>query len=131
MSMFINRFRQVHLFIFGGFAVAFSALTFWAVIHMSPGDWKDSRNHPYAATLLTICGPFTGAILRPYDPYSWEVARRLCPYCAAFILGGAFFQFVPLPFQRYEQGLRISIWVLGLLAWFGGGVVSLICAMGE
>jgi hypothetical protein len=118
---------KVHLRIFGGFALAFSALTFWVVLNMPPGDWNDWRGtHPYLATLLTFCGPFTAAILRPYAPDSWEAARRLFPCCAAFLLCGAFCQFVPLPFQRGARGLRVAMWVLGLLGWFAGGVLSLV-----
>jgi len=130
MSIFTSQFRRVHLYIFLGFAFAFSALTFWAVMHMSPGDWNDWRGtHPYRATLLTFCGPFTGAILRPFEPDCWRAARGLLLYCAPFLFVGVFSQLVRLPFQRGAHGLRIAVWVFGLLVWFAGAFLSLILAM--
>ena len=130
MRIFRQQFQRVHLHILCGFVVAFSGLTLWAVWHLPPGDWNDWRGtHPYRATLLAILGPFTGVILRPFEPYCWQVAWWFFPYCAVFLMAGGLFQFVPLPFQRGAQVLRLAIWVLGLLGWFVGGFLSLLCSM--
>jgi hypothetical protein len=130
MNIIAHRFRRMHFDIFLGFALVFSTLTFWAVMHMPPGDWNDWRGtHPYRAALLTICGPFTPVILRPFAPYCWEVAWWFFPYCAVFLFAGGLLQLVPFPFQRGARSLRISGWVLGLLGWFVGGFVSLMCSM--
>ena len=130
MDIIANHFRKVHIYIFLGFAIAFSALTFWAVMHMSPGDWNDLRGtHPYRATLLTFCGPFTGAILRPFQSDCWWFAGKLLLYCAPVLIFGVIFQLVWLPFRRGALVLRIAAWVLGLLGWFAGAACSLMYAM--
>ena len=130
MRMFAQAFRKIHCYILCGLGVPFSLLTLWVVLHMSPGDWNDWRGpHPYRATLLTITGPFTGAILRPFEPYSWKIAWGCFPFCAAPLLIGGLFQIIPLPFRRGAQGLRLTMWVLGLLGWFVGGFLSLICSL--
>jgi hypothetical protein len=100
------------------------------MMHMSPGDWNDLRGtHPYRATLLTFCGPFTGAILRPFEPDTWKAAYGLLLFCAPALGLGIIGQLVPLPFRRGARGLRIGAWVLGLLVWFGGSFLSLMMAM--
>jgi hypothetical protein len=130
MNIFINHFRRVHLYIFLGFALAFSIFTYYAVIHMSPGDWNDWRGtHPYRATLLTIFGPFTGAILRPFDQDCWQTSRGLLLFCAPLLVFGLLCQLVRLPFRRGAQALRIAMWVIGLLSWFAGSVLSLLVTM--
>ena len=130
MHILTQRFPRVHFYMLGGFTVAFSLLTLWAVSHMPPGDWNDWRGtHPYRATLLTISGPFTGAYLRPFEPYCWKIAWGFLPYCAAFLLAGGLLQIVPLPIRRGAHGLRVAMWGLGLLGWFVGGFLALMCSM--
>jgi hypothetical protein len=130
MDIITNNFRRAHLYAFFAVAAVGTALTFWAVMQMSPGDWNDSRGpHPYRATLLAVCGPFAGAILRPFEPYSLTIAFWLLPYCAACLIWGVFFQLVWLPFRRGAQGLRMVMGVGGLVGWFAGSVLSIIYQM--
>ena len=124
------RFQKAHLYTFLGLTAAFSALTLWIVLHQSPGDWNDWRGpHPYRAVIFTVTGPFTIAILRPFEPESWQLAWGLFPYCAALLLAGGALQVLPLPFQRGARVLRLTGWILGWLAWFAGGFLALLRAM--
>jgi hypothetical protein len=127
MSIIANQFQKVHLYIFLAFTVVFSALTFWALIHQSPSDWRD--NHNFTATLLTISGPFTGAIARPSETSCLRFAWGLFPYCAGILSLAVFCQSVRLPFKRGAKAMQIVVWVLGLVGWFGGGVLSLLFAL--
>jgi hypothetical protein len=122
-----NRLRRVHGFILLAFTLAFSALTFWGLSHQSVNDWRSNWN--FTATLFTISGPFTGAIARPSQSTCLEFAFKLFPYCAGFLLAGILCQVIPLPFRWGERFFRISMWVLGLTGWFGGGVLSLAYAL--
>jgi len=127
MSIFASQFRKVHFYILLAFAAAFSALTFWALIHQSPSDWRD--HHNFAATLLTVFGPFTGAIARPSETSCLRFAWGLFPYCAGILSLAVIFQFIRLPLKRGAKAMQIVLWVLGLLGWFGGGVLSLMFAL--
>ena len=127
MSLFANQFRRVHVYIFLAFAGAFSALTLWVLTRQSPSDWRHNQN--FAATALTILGPFTGAIARPSEPSCLKFAWRLFPYCAGILSLAAAFQFIRLPGTRVAQALQVVLWGIGLLGWFGGGVLSLMYAL--
>jgi hypothetical protein len=127
MKIFTSQFRKVHLYIFFAFSAVFSALTFWTLIHQSPSDWRE--NHNFTATLLTVSGPLTGAIACPSQTDCWRFGWRIFPYCAAILLFALFCQLVRLPSQRVAMAVRIAFWVLGLLGWFGGGVLSLLFAL--
>jgi hypothetical protein len=123
-NTFVPVFRKIHFYIFLAFDLAYSSLTFLAI---SPGDWSSWDSHPYRGILLTFSGPFSTAIFQPRDAH-WNTAWGLFPYCAPFLLWGIFCQLVRLPFQRDPQWVAIAMWVIGLLAWFNGGVLSLILA---
>jgi hypothetical protein len=53
-----------------------------------------------------------------------KFSLSLLPWSGACLAGGILFQIVPLPCQRFATALRLMMWCLGLLGWFGGGVVS-------
>jgi hypothetical protein len=123
-STFVPGFRKLHLYIFLAFDLAYSLLIFLAI---SPGDWRSWDSHPYRGILLTFSGPFSTAIIQPNAGH-WEAAWGLFPFCAAFLLWGIFCQLVRLPSQRDPQRVAIFMWVIGLLGWFNGGVLSLVLA---
>lgn len=127
MNLFANQIRKVHFYLLLAFVAAFSALTFWALLLQSPSDWRD--NHNLAATSLTVLGPFTGAIARPSQASCWRFAWGLFPYCAGILSLAVIFQFIRLPLRRGAKATQIVMWVLGLLGWFGGGVISLLFAL--
>jgi len=124
-------FKRVQLLMLCGFVLVFSAFTLFVVLHMRTGDWNDHRNHPILGVWLTISGPFIGAVIRPYDPYSVQMAWKIFPVCAAILGLGTIVQCIPLPFKRGAQGLRLGLWAISLLGWFAGGVLSIFCALGE
>jgi hypothetical protein len=117
-------FRKIHFYIFLAFDLAYSSLAYLAI---SPGDWNSWDSHPYRGILLTFSGPFSTAIFEPRAEH-WKAAWVLFPFCAPFLLWGIFCQLVRLPFQRDPQRVAIVMWVIGLLGWFNGGVLSLLVA---
>jgi len=123
-SAFARGFRRIHLYIFLAFDLAYSSLTCWAI---SPGDWRSWDSHPYRGILLTFSGPFSTAIFQPRAEH-WKTAWGLFPFFAPFLLWGIVCQLVRPPFQRDPQRVAIAMWVIGLLGWFNGGVLSLILA---
>lgn len=68
----------------------------------------------------------------PHDPIPKSLHQgppvrlplSLLPYCGAFLIAGTLPLFVKLPFQWGASALRMALWVLGLLGWFLGGIVS-------
>ena len=78
-----------------------------------------------ATTLGAVTGPFTGAIARQVQSCCVQFYFLLLPYCSACLFIGFAFQLVPFPVGRIERPARIVTWALGLLGWFGGGVLSL------
>jgi hypothetical protein len=81
------------------------------------------------ATVGAISGPFTGAIARNSQSCCLQFSRSLLPYCGSFLGAGVLFQLVPLPFQRFASGIRLTVWCVGLLGWFGGALVSFAHAL--
>ena len=45
-------------------------------------------------------------------------------YCAPVLLIGIMSQFIHLPDRRWVCGMRMTLWILGWLVWFLGGVLS-------
>lgn len=102
---------------------AFTALTYW--IADRGIDRGPSHNR---LVLLTACatllGPMTGAVSRECQGCCLANSLSLLPYCGAFLAIGTVFQFLNLPFRRGAAALRMAIWIVGLLGWFLGGIVS-------
>jgi hypothetical protein len=119
-----QHFSRTHGYIFLGFYLALAGGTFCVLSRQSASDWRDNWNA--AATVGSLSGPFTGAIARHFQACCWKCSVTLFPYCAAFLLGGFTFQFVPIPWEAGQRTLRLVVWSIGLLGWFGGGVVSLV-----
>jgi hypothetical protein len=122
MKDVFQHFNRKHVFVFLGFYLAFASLTLFVLSRQSASDWRDNWN--VAATVGSLSGPFTGAIARHLQSCCWQFSVRLFPYSAAFLLGGFAFQFVPLPWPSGQRSLRLVVWSVGLLGWFGGAVVS-------
>jgi hypothetical protein len=128
MKLFAQHFGRVHVIIFLAFVLVFSVLTLWSLASQSPSDWRNNQNA--AATLLAVTGPFTGAIARNFQSCCLNASLALFPWCLAILVLGAFCQFVPLPFRRGERFFRIGTWVIAMLGWFAGTVLSLAHALG-
>ena len=122
MTVFQNNFSKPHLFVFLGIWLGFTALTYWIADHGI--DDYDHRKLVILTTLGTILGPMTGAISRDCQSCCLAFSLSLLPYCGAFLAAGTLPLFVKLPFQWGASALRMSLWVIGLLGWFFGGIVS-------
>jgi len=122
MRHVLRHFTPKHLYVFLGFYAAFAGLTLFVLSRQSESDWHDNWNT--AATIGSFSGPFTGAIARHFQSCCWKFSVGLFPYCAAFLLGGVVFQFVPIAWPSVERKIRLVAWIAGLLGWFGGGVIS-------
>ena len=121
------RFGRLHLGSFLVFYAAFAALTF---IVLNAGSESDRReNAILLAAVGAVLGPFTGAIARHWQPCCAQFSMSLLPYCAGFLALGVASQFIPIPFQRFERFLRLSLWFAGLAIWFGGGLFSFAHAL--
>jgi hypothetical protein len=116
---FIPGFRKIHFSIFEIFVLVYSLLA-WVI-------WG-GYYRTFKAILMTICGPFTTAILDPTGEH-WKTAWALFPFCAAFLLWGIFCQLVRLPFQRAPRQVALVMWAIGLMIWFDAAILSYLLAV--
>ena len=122
MHPFQNHFTKAHLFVFLGIWLGFTVLTYWIAEH---GIEQDShRKLVILTTLGTILGPMTGAISRNCQSCCLAASISLLPYCGAFLAAGTLPLFIKLPFKWGASALRMALWIVGLLGWFLGGIVS-------
>jgi hypothetical protein len=122
MKTIENHFAKSHLFVFLGIWLGFTALTYW--ITQRGIEQYDHNRLVFLTTLGTILGPMTGAISRNCQSCCLAFSVSLLPYCGAFLILGTVPLFVRLPFQRGALVLRMMLWIVGLLGWFLGGIVS-------
>lgn len=122
MRIFKNHFTRHHLLVFLGIWLSFTVLTFW--IADRGIDQYDHSRLVCLTTCGTILGPMTGAISRNCQSCCLNASLSLLPYCAAFLILGATPLFLKLPFEVGAAVLRMALWVIGLLGWFLGGIVS-------
>lgn len=123
----MNPFRRTHFYILAAAIVVFSASTLVILMLQSTSDWHHNRN--LAATVLTLSGPFTGAIARPDSSSTLGFCWTLFPYSVGLLLAGLVLQFIRLPSKWGTHTAQLVFWILGLLGWFGSGVVSLLYAL--
>jgi len=127
MPHLFHNFGRVHLYLFVGFYLTFAALTFCALNAGSESDRRE--NWTVAATVGAVSGPFTGAIARHFQSCCWHCSVSIFPYCALFLGAGVLGQLIPLPLGHFEIPVRLTMWCIGLLGWFGGVLVSLAHAL--
>lgn len=121
MRFLATHFTRTHGYIALGFWLVFSGLTLFLVCQPKNNE---GLVNIVVTTLATVSGPMVGAVARNCQSCCLKFSLSLLPWSGAFLATGILFQFVPLPFQRFAKALRLTMWVLGLLGWFGGGVVS-------
>lgn len=127
MRIVENNFTKKHLWVFLVIWLCFTGWTYWIAEH-----GIDQYNHNRLVALTTcgtILGPITGAISRNCQSCCLEFSLGLLPYCLAFLILGTIPLFLRLPFQSGASALRMAIWILGLLGWFLGGIVSFFHAL--
>jgi hypothetical protein len=125
--MFQNNFTKAHLFVFVGIWLGFTALTYWIA---ECGIEQDShRRLVFLTTLGTILGPMTGAISRNCQSCCLAFSLSLLPYCGVSLAVGTLPLFIKLPFQWAASAVKMVMWIVGLLGWFLGGIMSYVHAL--
>ncbi|OJW26987.1 MAG: hypothetical protein BGO49_21855 [Planctomycetales bacterium 71-10] len=108
--------------------LGFSALTFAATSTGSPSDLADRPR--VLTTLLTVTGPFTGAIARGGQSCCLEFSTWLAMWLAPapvvalgsrLLLGGR---------GGAAGAVGVALWTLGRFVWLAGGIVSFGHAFG-
>jgi hypothetical protein len=122
MKVLQNNFAKAHLFVFLGIWLGFTALTYWIAEHGI--DQDNHRKLVVLTTLGTILGLMTGAISRDFQSCCLAFSLSLLPYCGAFLVGGTLPLVIKLPFSQGASMVRMMMWIIGLLGWFLGGIVS-------
>ena len=89
----------------------------------------EHRRLVFSTTCGTILGPMTGAISRDCQSCCLKFSLSLLPYGGAFLVVGTIPLFIKFPFKRGASFLRMVFWVVGLLRWFLGGIVSFAHAL--
>ena len=123
MQFMENNFNRKHAFVFIGILILFSIANFL----ISNAGIDDRQNHHklvFYTTAGTIMGPMTGAISRNWQGCCTRFSLSLLPFCGPFLLAGVLAQFIRLPFRKGAAALRMSAWIIGLLGWFLGGLLS-------
>jgi len=120
-----DAFSRWHLGIFLGIWLAFAALTHDIVSRLL--DDAAGRPGVVAATAAgSLLGPMSGAISRGFRPgCCLAFSLALLPYCLPALAVAALVQVLLPTGARWLRAVRLLIWVVGLVVWFGGGIVSL------
>lgn len=122
MSIFQNSFTRHHLWVFLRIWLCFTGVSYLIAEH---GIEQDGHNRLVCLTTFgTILGPMTGVISRHCQSCCLRFSLGLLPYCGAFVILGTLPLFIRLPHFRGVSGLRMAMWIIGLLGWFLGGIVS-------
>lgn len=117
----------IRWYILLGLLLPFTALTYLAV---SSGSPSDRGGRPVAlTTILTITGPFVGAIARRGQPCCRSCSLAIAAYSGPVLAIGLLAQVVPLPFRRGGQTVRLVLWTLGWLTWLASGPISFMHAL--
>lgn len=122
MKIFENHFTRTHLVVFLGMWLSFTVVTYWIADH---GIGQDEHGKlVFLTTCGTILGPMTGAISRNCQSCCLKFSLSLMPYCGAMLAIGTIPLLLRLPFKRGAAVLRMAMWIVGLLGWFLGGIMS-------
>jgi hypothetical protein len=127
MKIIENNFTRYHFIVFLGIWLCFTCSTYWIADN---GIEQDNHNRlVFLTTCGTILGPMTGAISRNCQSCCLKFSLGLLPYCASFLAIGAIPLFLRLPFQCGASAVRMMMWIVGLLGWFLGGILSFAHAL--
>jgi hypothetical protein len=123
-------FTRVHRRLLFGFYLVFAGLTFLLMLPGAISGHGEPVTNAVVASLLAFSGPFTGVISRGHYacPSCRSFTITLLPYCSTILGAGFLLQLMPPPVMRLARALRISAWVLALLAWFAGTLLSVLAA---
>ena len=123
-----SRFSRWHAWVAALLWLFFSGLTLLAVLDGL--DHATEKPKTVALTTAgTVLGPMTGAISRDFQGCCLKASLDLMPYCLGGLLTGLAVQLVVPARGIFTGTFRVSAWVMGLFAWFGGGMVSFAHAL--
>ena len=101
------------LFTIANFAILCAAL-----------DGQNKYIYVFLTTAATITGPMTGAIARQWQSCCTEFSLKIMMFSAPVLLFGIFFQLINIPLKKYAEEIRLLIWIVCLMIWFLGGILS-------
>jgi hypothetical protein len=122
MNIYENNFSKRHLHIFLTILILFTIANF--AILCAALDGQNKYIYVVLTTAATITGPMTGAIARQLQSCCTEFSLKIMMFCAPVLLLGVLFQLIKLPFKKFAAASRLVIWILCLLIWFLGGILS-------
>jgi len=123
MGYLKNNLTKFHLITFVVMLGVFTLLTF--LITNAGGDKGEEHNARVLQTTLgTITGPLTGAISRGWQGCCLRFSLAVMACSAPVLLIGVLLQFIRLPDTKWITVLRMSLWIIGWLVWFLGGILS-------
>lgn len=122
MNIYENNFSKKHLYIFLAIWILFSIATF--AILCAGLDGQNNYIYVVLTTAGTITGPMTRAIARQWQECCTEFSLKIMMFCAPVLLFGTIFQWIKLPFTKFAAAFRLFIWIVCLLIWFLGGILS-------
>ena len=117
-------FSMWHVGLFLALWLIASLLTYLALeAGLTSGD--PSQLNLISMAVASITGPMTCAICRGMQGCCLECSLSLLPYSALGPGLATLFQFVIPPTNGSYRVVRLVLWLLGLVVWFGGGFLSL------
>jgi hypothetical protein len=128
MNLFENNFSRKHLFIFLVILILFTIANF-AITSAGLDDGQNHYKYVFLTTAATFTGPMTGAISRQWQSCCTEFSLKIMMFCAPALLLGILFQLIRLPFKKSAAAIRFFIWIVSLLIWFLGGILSFAHAL--
>lgn len=116
------------MIVFAVILAVFTALTFQAT---NTGLDNVSGHDPRVlrTTLCTITGPLTGAISRGLQGCCLEFSLIVMAFYGPVLLIGVVAQFIRMPDRKWLRVMRMTLWILGWLVWFMGGMFSFVHAL--
>lgn len=118
-----GRLSRWHAWVAIALWLAFSTLTLLIVLGALDRAAEKPRTVA-ATTAATVLGPMTGAVSRDFQGCCLKFSLHLLPYCLGALLVGLAVQLVVPPRGWLTGTVRVIAWIVGLVAWFGGGIVS-------
>lgn len=105
-----------------------AVLMLWAVA-MGLDDAAEQPRTVAATVAGVALGPMTGAISRGFQDCCLAFSLSLLPYCLAALAVAVGVQLALPPSPAWLGPVRLLAWIVGLVVWFGGGLLSLLHAL--
>ena len=123
MGYLKNNLTKFHLITFVVMLGVFTLLTF-LITNAGIDKGEEHNARMLLTTLGTITGPLTGAISRGWQGCCLRFSLMVMACSAPVLLIGVLLQFIRLPDTKWITVLRMSLWIIGWLVWFLGGILS-------